>query len=71
MFQAKLKLEMAQEQMRQKHAKELDEKEEEMEEMRSSTQKKVQSLSYDQSGDSQLYCIVHRLNECRCCAHVK
>ena len=51
MFQAKLKLEMAQEQMRQKHAKELDEKEEEMEEMRSSTQKKVQSLSYDQQAE--------------------
>ena len=71
MFQAKLKLEMAQEQMRQKHAKELDEKEEEMEEMRSSTQKKVQSLSYDQSDDSKLYCIFHWLNRCRCCAHVK
>ena len=47
LLQSKLKLEMAQEQMRQKHAKELDEKEEEMEDMRCSTQKKVQHQSHE------------------------
>ncbi len=39
--QTKLRLEMAQEKLRQTHTRELEEKEQELEEMRASTQKKV------------------------------
>ena len=44
LLQAKLRLEMATEKLRQQNAKELEEKEEELEEMRANTQKKVRTF---------------------------
>ena len=43
-IQAKLRLEMTAEKTRQQHSKELEEKEQELEDMRYSTQKKVRHL---------------------------